>query len=135
MLPSTQLSTKQAAAKQYALISLGLICFSNLSFHAVLLPRHQYPDYSQQKRSQDALILGAGIAAVGLEISGIAVWFILCGKVSVKARNSVVIHGLVATNVSLMALLVLMPSASRGGYLATILWPLFFTMLAGTVRL
>jgi len=128
-----RLSTQQQEARQYALIGLGVMCLSNLTFHAILLPRDQYPDSSQQKRAHDALILGVGIVAVSAWFAGFVAWCICFGMVSVKARNAALIYGLVATNVSLVSLLVLMPSVSRRVYLAVTVWPLYAAMMAGTV--
>jgi hypothetical protein len=128
-----RLSTQQQEAKQYSLIGLGLMCLSNLTFHAVLLPRDQYPESPQQTRAHDALILGVGIVAGSTWFAGFVAWCICLGRVSVEARNAAVIYGLVATNVSLASLLVLMPSVSQRAYLAVTVWPLCAAMMAGTV--
>lgn len=54
--------------------------------------------------------------------------------VSVKARNTAMMFGLLATNVTLLSLLVVMPSVSQGVYFAVTVWPLWAVMMAGTLK-
>lgn len=124
---------KPEEARQYAIISLSVVCLATLILHAVLVDSDSEPEAppGAEPSSRDVLRFLIGMLMVFVWIAGASGWVVSCGMMSVASRNRALIYGFAAANVAMAYLMIMTPPVAGRVYMACTLWPLYGGLAVG----